>query len=1147
MLKKIYFWILSCSLIIILLAFSQTGKSYDDQTTHPGLTDEIVDFYNLSLDDQISGEEKEWIVRGSIEEDTPPRWINHFYDPTTGEGWLAENLGRVPPATMRFLSKVFFNLNTDIVSSVNWLHNEELQAKYADYGGNNTWENAIRQYAKGDKKEAYLILGHILHLLEDKTVPDHTRNDTHAHEGSLLTADGGSPYEDYSMAFTRQTLTLSQSLNKNGQQPIVLNSIDQYFENLANYSNKYFFSEHTINSAKYSNPKILKERVYNNMFIGYGKNINGEELPLVNIKKITDPATGNSIKVYSITDKENYVLQNYFSRLTSAAVLNGAGVIKLFKEEADKAKADSSLLKPEPKVSWWQENLSPYYSSIAFYNQIKTTLAGLFGEAQETGGNLLAEANNFYQNNYQSPALVQSAAVLGEKIINTVAKPIIKQNPLAPNPASAQIIITKNPSPLPSNSGKEQTTITIPGVAPRPFPIWLFGGGPTPPPPPAGGQASEEGNGTTTPLDTTVPNLTILNAPAPYISTTSAEFEFTADETPIRFACRLDGGDWQACQASTTFENLAEGNHLLEVIAIDAANNQSVIASSTWLVDITAPTATIIQLETEYAQTGFTVEWSGEDIASTSPQPSPSQGEGASGLAGFDLEYMIATSSSPADGVWQPWLTATSATSSIFDQIATSGDAIYIRVRAADRAGNIGVWSEAQTKIFLPIPPPVAVNHLVISEVQTAGATANDEFIELYNPTDSDIDLSNYSIQYRGGGAIGFNKKNLSGGWSIKAKSYFLITHNQYAGIVSADISHSSFTLSGEGGTIFLVSNQIVLTSTTTAGSTVVDRLAYGNGANLSPENSPAPAPVSGQSLERKAFATSTAETMAQNGGHYYSGNGYDSDNNSADFVLRATPEPQNSSSLVEPREPPPVCRAIPSDVNDNITAATLTASRDPYCVSANQTLNIPAGQTLIIEPGTIIKFNDNASLSIFGELKAVGAMDKKITFTSIYDNTLTLELPRPTINGSWLGLSVMPGGKLTLDYAQVSYVGNTVWLASAKPKIVKNKIRLAVMMIKTFPAIAILNGQAQINHSEISRNDVGIQVCGNSDVTISNSAIAGNFNGGIMNAGTNFVTAINNWWGDASGPRHTTLNPGGLGDSISNNVLFDPWLTIWP
>jgi parallel beta-helix repeat protein len=37
-------------------------------------------------------------------------------------------------------------------------------------------------------------------------------------------------------------------------------------------------------------------------------------------------------------------------------------------------------------------------------------------------------------------------------------------------------------------------------------------------------------------------------------------------------------------------------------------------------------------------------------------------------------------------------------------------------------------------------------------------------------------------------------------------------------------------------------------------------------------------------------------------------------------------------------------------------------------------------------------------------------------------------------------------------------------------------------------------------------------------------------------------LNATDNWWGDATGPYHTT-NPGGLGDEVSNNIDYDPWL----
>jgi hypothetical protein len=32
------------------------------------------------------------------------------------------------------------------------------------------------------------------------------------------------------------------------------------------------------------------------------------------------------------------------------------------------------------------------------------------------------------------------------------------------------------------------------------------------------------------------------------------------------------------------------------------------------------------------------------------------------------------------------------------------------------------------------------------------------------------------------------------------------------------------------------------------------------------------------------------------------------------------------------------------------------------------------------------------------------------------------------------------------------------------------------------------------------------------------------------------------NWWGDASGPRHSTRNPEGQGEEVQGDLTFDPW-----
>jgi hypothetical protein len=53
---------------------------------------------------------------------------------------------------------------------------------------------------------------------------------------------------------------------------------------------------------------------------------------------------------------------------------------------------------------------------------------------------------------------------------------------------------------------------------------------------------------------------------------------------------------------------------------------------------------------------------------------------------------------------------------------------------------------------------------------------------------------------------------------------------------------------------------------------------------------------------------------------------------------------------------------------------------------------------------------------------------------------------------------------------------------------------------------------------------------------------IAGNGYGVYVGGIIDTVDAEYNWWGDSAGPYHTT-NPGGIGDTVSDNVDFVPWL----
>ncbi len=61
----------------------------------------------------------------------------------------------------------------------------------------------------------------------------------------------------------------------------------------------------------------------------------------------------------------------------------------------------------------------------------------------------------------------------------------------------------------------------------------------------------------------------------------------------------------------------------------------------------------------------------------------------------------------------------------------------------------------------------------------------------------------------------------------------------------------------------------------------------------------------------------------------------------------------------------------------------------------------------------------------------------------------------------------------------------------------------------------------------------------------IHENAISGHATWGVANEDPAItIAAEDNWWGDASGPHHPVLNPGGQGNAVTDYVSFVPWLS---
>ncbi|KTD83459.1 5'-nucleotidase C-terminal domain-containing protein [Paenibacillus etheri] len=160
---------------------------------------------------------------------------------------------------------------------------------------------------------------------------------------------------------------------------------------------------------------------------------------------------------------------------------------------------------------------------------------------------------------------------------------------------------------------------------------------------------------------------------------------------------------------------------------------------------------------------------------------------------------------------------------------------------------------------------------IVISQVYGGGgnngAEYKNDFVELYNPTEADVDLTGWKVQYSSASAY------IDG--TIRAKGYYLIQQAAGTGgtkdLPSPD-SIGTLGLGGKEGKVDLLDNS----------SQVIDTVAYGSAPGA--ETKAAPALSSTTSAIRKAAPGAPVDSRGQ-----------DTDNNSVDFVA-GPPSPRNSS-----------------------------------------------------------------------------------------------------------------------------------------------------------------------------------------------------------------------------------------------------------
>jgi len=203
------------------------------------------------------------------------------------------------------------------------------------------------------------------------------------------------------------------------------------------------------------------------------------------------------------------------------------------------------------------------------------------------------------------------------------------------------------------------------------------------------------------------------------------------------------------------------------------------------------------------------------------------------------------------------------------------------------------------TAPLITAPASAASTGVIINEAYvnggSVGASYVNKFVELYNPTDSAVDLSTMSLQYRAAGKADDPTGVLPLNGSIAAGGHYLIqgTSNAANGAaLPTPDATAGFSFAGGGGTLFLANQTTALTAPATGSlvnnPAVVDLLGYGSSNTF--EGAAAPTPSVTTSLTRVSAI--------------------DSDVNSADFADVA-PTPENSGQEPEVPSGPPVSATI--------------------------------------------------------------------------------------------------------------------------------------------------------------------------------------------------------------------------------------------
>ena len=947
-------------------------NAWDTGVAHPEIVKLGIEIYNDKFDRKITKEEESWIVEGVMAEDTPLRWFNHFYDPV-------RNIG-------------FKNMWPKLSD---WAIDSKGQRDYAL--GDKSWYRAIDEYQNDNKSEAFKSLGHTLHLIADASVPAHTRDDSHPEGDSLE-------------QFVKYNWENLEKYLPKGEFKKVTSLYDAFYSSVK-YSNEQFYSDDTIESELYEKIEIKdyeefdwegkklyfaisdKKLFYTDNIFVWGnatlKKIDNYQILLNYSQHLIPKATGYTAGVIELFFKEVGKEQEVELSKNSKEGIFGwlnrqvGNVITISKE---------------------------LFGSDEFYNPVMMPVGAEEGEILKQP---VSSADKVQDDKRESDEIPASAGMTKDVLDTSPATPTTPPaTPTTPPVIPAEAGISDNIYLVQRIIDGDTFEITIGGIKQSVRIIGID----TPEKNKCFFDESKKKatelllrKRVKLVKDSNIGDVDQYGRLLRYVYRVSDNlffnqemikggfareynfkgegYDFVSDfEAKEEKAKADDLGLWEKCYEKKVIYSGGGGNineNIAPPIAppIEGATTTQQISTTTPEGEDDNEPATSTDPNIGNTTTTFSTSTDpntggGSNVTTTTPTSTPSITDitpptipeiTIQNNSGFNSKELLITASSTDDyseNIFYDlefstntldWIVhSTSSPQSQFSFLGERGQGYYFRSRAEDESKNLSNWSDSNTSTILIATKINLSQDVVINEIAWAGAYCypNHEWLEFYNNTDEDIDLTNWVLEISGS-IVNFTKTVNP---IISAHGYYLVEriNDNSVARIDADRFYTG-SLNNDGEKIILKNPS----------KEVIDEVDCEDGwfAGENGGNYPSMERINSLVVgnNQSNWQTSQGERKAGPG---YSGN----------MGMYGSPRTSNFGNIT----------LSGNQVED---LKILTKINNPYILDS---YIVPIDKILQIESGVVVKsFTNKSNVRVFGSLKILGTDEEKVVMTSGRDENV--------------------------------------------------------------------------------------------------------------------------------------------------------------